>query len=252
MCYASRMLNLGQKRVAFVGDVHGTISELNELIEKVNSDEETFFVFLGDLVDRGPDSEGVVRRVMRLTEDGKGISICGNHDWKAWKKGYVKGPNKENISLSDEARSFLGTLKPYLKVRDMIAIHGGIYPALFNSYEQLPVPQNDWMTSNKKSQNRLRRLMFVRRIDDNGYKTASIEAPGKRWAELYDGREGFAFYGHEPRLQPMVDNYAMGLDTGAVYGLNLTAYVVKENPRFGIFYTIKSKEQYYVNNFEIK
>jgi hypothetical protein len=231
--------------------VHGAISELNELIEKVNSDEETFFIFLGDLVDRGPDSEGVVRRVMRLTKDGQGISICGNHDWKAWKKGYVQGPNKENIALSDETRNFLGTLKPYLKVRDMIAIHGGIYPALFNSYDDLPEASHDWMTSKKKSQDRLRRLMFVRRIDERGHKTANVRAPGTQWAELYDGRLGVAFYGHEPYRQPKVDKHAVGLDTACVYGGSLTAYVVEDDPQHGAFYFVKAKKQYVVNSFEI-
>jgi len=240
-----------QRRVAFIGDVHGAIQELNELIEKIESDGDTFFVLLGDLVDRGPDSEGVIRRVMRLTKDGRGVSICGNHDWKAWKKGYVQGLNKENIALSDKARNFLGTLKPYLKVRDMLAVHGGLYPALFDSYKDLPQPHCDWMTSKKRSQDRLRRLMFVRRIDERGHKTANVHAPGTQWAKLYDGRLGVAFYGHDPSYQPRVDKNAVGLDTAVVYGGHLTSYVVEDDPRDGVFYAVKAKEQYAINNFEI-
>lgn len=247
------MLNPRQKRIAFIGDVHGTLLELNELIDKVKSDGDTFFVLLGDLVDRGPDSEGVIRRVIELTNSGEGISIAGNHDWKAWKKGFYQTSDGRKNELPSDLKDFLGTLQPYLRVRNMLAVHGGIYPALFyNSYSSLPEPLVSWMYSNSKSQERLRRLMFVRRIDERGHKTCSIEAPGIQWAELYDGREGFAFYGHEPHLQPKVNEHAIGLDTGAVYGLNLTAYVVEDDPRNGTFYSVKAKEQYYVNAFDIK
>ena len=46
-----------------VGDVHGCIRELEQLVSSVGADEGTLFVFVGDLVRKGPDSSAVLARV---------------------------------------------------------------------------------------------------------------------------------------------------------------------------------------------
>lgn len=72
--------------VDFVGDVHGELEALELLLQNLgyardgSHPDGRRLVFLGDLVDRGPDSLGVVRRVRGLMEAGVAQCIVGNHE----------------------------------------------------------------------------------------------------------------------------------------------------------------------------
>lgn len=72
-----------------VGDIHGEISALGSLMGHLGYQpdgshaEGRRLVFVGDLIDRGPDSPGVVRRVADLVERGRSLTIMGNHDLNA-------------------------------------------------------------------------------------------------------------------------------------------------------------------------
>lgn len=77
---------MGQ-RVYAIGDIHGRLDLMNELLDRIEADEadrrpaRTTLVFLGDLVDRGPDSAGVVQRAMGLRESDRVVRfIKGNHE----------------------------------------------------------------------------------------------------------------------------------------------------------------------------
>ena len=69
-----------------VGDVHGEIEVLELLLERLGYDangnhpEGRHLVFLGDLVDRGPDSPAVVEKVMKLVDKGVAQCVLGNHE----------------------------------------------------------------------------------------------------------------------------------------------------------------------------
>lgn len=69
--------------VVAIGDIHGCLVELQELIDRCKTymKEAKFkFVFLGDYVDRGPDSEGCVRLVKSMVEADEAIALMGNHE----------------------------------------------------------------------------------------------------------------------------------------------------------------------------
>jgi len=75
------------QRVYAIGDIHGRADLLSELLDKIGADDkqrgtaETVLVFLGDLVDRGPDSARVVEHLMRLSESHlQTVFIAGNHE----------------------------------------------------------------------------------------------------------------------------------------------------------------------------
>lgn len=69
-----------------VGDVHGELDALQALLKAAGYDakgshpDNRTLVFIGDLVDRGPDSPGVVRLVRGLVEAGRALAILGNHE----------------------------------------------------------------------------------------------------------------------------------------------------------------------------
>ena len=72
--------------IDIVGDVHGEVTALNNLLSHLGYDHHGShpsgrrLVFVGDLVDRGPDSPAVVEKVMKLVERGVAQCILGNHE----------------------------------------------------------------------------------------------------------------------------------------------------------------------------
>lgn len=65
--------------VSIIGDIHGCISELELLLDKIG---DRFICFVGDITDRGPDSLSTFQRVKDLVDRGKACCVRGNHDDK--------------------------------------------------------------------------------------------------------------------------------------------------------------------------
>lgn len=84
-----------------VGDVHGELAALDSLLTHLGYRPDGThprgrrLVFLGDLIDRGPDSPGVVRRVADMVEGGAAVMVMGNHDLNA----IAERTKKENTWL---------------------------------------------------------------------------------------------------------------------------------------------------------
>ena len=74
------------RRIYAVGDIHGRLDLFDALLAQIDADDaargatETHLILLGDLVDRGPDSAGVVERAMQLCATGKCRVLMGNHE----------------------------------------------------------------------------------------------------------------------------------------------------------------------------
>ncbi|HKL17824.1 MAG TPA: metallophosphoesterase family protein, partial [Halalkalibaculum sp.] len=63
-----------------IGDVHGCLNSLQALAEKLEKYSDRQFVFLGDYIDRGPDSKGVVDFLLEYREKQDCIFLRGNHE----------------------------------------------------------------------------------------------------------------------------------------------------------------------------
>ena len=77
------------ERVYAIGDIHGNLDLLSDLIRKIDADNagrapaKTTIIFLGDLIDRGPDSAGVIEAAMALAQGDAGPAVRflkGNHE----------------------------------------------------------------------------------------------------------------------------------------------------------------------------
>jgi serine/threonine protein phosphatase 1 len=69
-----------QRHIIAIGDVHGCNRELNLLLGELPVRNDTTIIFLGDYVDRGPDSRGVVDTVLELSRRHNVIPLMGNHE----------------------------------------------------------------------------------------------------------------------------------------------------------------------------
>lgn len=67
-------------RLLAIGDVHGCLAALEALLDVLRPGPDDVVVFLGDYVDRGPDSRGVIERLLQLTEQTRIIPLFGNHE----------------------------------------------------------------------------------------------------------------------------------------------------------------------------
>lgn len=206
-----------------IGDIHGCSSELEALLAKlgyadgVHPDGRTA-VFVGDLVDRGPDSPAVLRRVMTMVKSGSALCVPGNHENKFGR--YLKGRNvqhthglAETIGQMDrqseefraEVREFIdGLVSHYvLDGGRLVVCHAGL-PEKYHG-----------RTSGRVRSHAL--------YGDTTGETDEFGLPVRYpWAEDYRGRAAVV-YGHTPVPEATWLNNTICLDTGAVFGGKLTA-----------------------------
>ena len=174
-----------------VGDVHGCLAELETLLAELAPDDDDLVVFVGDLVRKGPDSAGVVELV-RSHENF--CSVRGNNEDKL-----VHG--RKNLPAVDPHLDYLESLPVVISWEDAMVVHGGVDT-------RRPLVEHDVET-----------LLNARAIPpENGYD-------GPFWFEFHEGPPR-VFFGHTVLDAPVLTEWAVGLDTGCVYGGSLTAYDV--------------------------
>jgi len=229
-------------RTFIIGDVHGCYDELRSLFQTLNPRAEDQFVFLGDLVDKGRDTIKVLRYVRMLLQFYPGSAcIAGNHESKALERlrqGKLETKGEVWTREASEADwAFIKSMPLYHRVPGLnaIAVHGGFFPRFFNLYpqglddEKLLV--DNWQRKSNKYVSRARRFQYIRYINEEtgGQLPLNEETEDTpHWGKLYDGREGFAFYGHQPNYEGNVQvwDHAVGVDTACVAGMFLTAAVL--------------------------
>ena len=203
------------RRSIIVGDVHGCAAELDTLLDKIGFGTDDRLYCVGDLVARGPDGIGVLRLLRKLG----GRSVVGNHDFKLralrpepGKKAPDKIPSalaKVFDKLDVEDWRLIETLPLYLDLpeHDVRIVHAGVVP-------KLPIDEQDpWVLTNLRS------------FDADGKPSSAWSATP--WAVSYHERPHVVF-GHDARSRLQIHPCASGLDTGCVYGGELTALVLPE------------------------
>jgi len=138
-------------RLLAIGDIHGCADALDALLEAVGLRFGDTLVTLGDYVDRGPDSRGVLRRLRELAarDDLSLVPILGNHDQmmldarrdpaagKDWLTHYgVKTLASYDLTPGDldqvpaEDWAFLESCRPYYSSERFLFVHANAYPDL--------------------------------------------------------------------------------------------------------------------------
>jgi serine/threonine protein phosphatase 1 len=222
-------------RVYAIGDIHGQAALLDELIAMIERDgmrrpETNVLVFVGDYVDRGGDSKGVVEQLLNLRADFVAHFLRGNHDqalldfladpgsFPLWKDygadetlaSYgVPSPQSDDQealrqtrdrlqeSLPASHRRFFETLKLSETIGDYFFAHAGVRPGT------------------ALDQQEERDLMWIR-------------------DEFLNSRAAFGkiiVHGHTPTNAPVVRRNRIGIDTGAYLTGRLTALVLEGTRR---------------------
>ncbi|MEU5400523.1 polynucleotide kinase-phosphatase [Streptomyces sp. NPDC005963] len=209
-----------------VGDIHGCSSELETLLGKLGyvdgvHPEGRTAVFVGDLVDRGPDSPGVLRRVMSMVASQNALCVPGNHENKLGR--YLKGRKVQHThglaetieqldredafdpAFRDQVAQFIeGLVSHYvLDGGKLVVCHAGL-PEKYHG-----------RTSGRVRSHAL--------YGDTTGETDEFGLPVRYpWAEDYRGRAAVV-YGHTPVPNTSWINNTICLDTGAVFGGKMTA-----------------------------
>ena len=213
-----------------IGDIHGCVAELSRLVEGLPLAQGDRVVFLGDYIDRGPDSRAVVAYLLSLQQEYSGMEFVflkGNHEdmllsylglsgqhgdmflangGKATLASYgietdkVTGGNA--LSMIPESHlSFFQTLNHYHIMDSFLCVHAGIQP------EKPLAEQTD------------EELFWIR----NAFIYRSHTLPYT------------VLFGHTPQSTVFYDlPFKVGLDTGLVYGNMLTCLEVDEKVLFQI------------------
>lgn len=207
-------------RLIIVGDVHGCAGELVKLMEKEQFDAiRDTLVFCGDLVNKGPDSGSVVRLARRFSA----LGVRGNHDdelLEAWyrtgryREGLHKYTNNALPQMSSEDVSYIRELPLSLSIPwlQLIVVHAGVVPGV------------------SLASQRFEDLLWMRDLKQAGTSgmwqgLRNPEIGSLPWADVWSGPEHVVF-GHDAKRRLQQKAFATGLDTGCVYGSELTALVI--------------------------
>lgn len=229
-------------RTIAIGDVHGCVDELRELLRLVEyrqGDDDVIVV--GDLVDRGPDSVGVIAACMEL-----GVrAIMGNHDEKHVRnaRNLARHPDSRVGFRSDEERGmwahmtdaqreWLSSLPDYARLGPrLVAVHAGMLPGIpLEGQPQRALHRLryvEWKTRKDGTQAWEQARMKI--TDDDGFLRPRGSRP---WYDVYDGTDDVV-YGHWARDHAEITYVSdvgtcFGIDTGACFGGRLTAIIFSE------------------------
>ncbi len=216
-----------------IGDIHGCSDELRSLLLQLGyrwAEEAGVWrhpqgrkaVFLGDLVDRGPDSLGVLRIARSMVKAGTALCVPGNHDVKLVRK--LRGESVKVVHGLDKTLSELEALpeeERRIEERSASEFLGGLVSHYVLDQGRLVVAH-----AGMREDMANRASGAVRSFALWGETTGEVDEFGLpiryQWARDYRGGS-MVIYGHTPVLEPEWLNNTINIDTGCVFGGRLTA-----------------------------
>ena len=230
-------------RLLAIGDVHGQLDRLKTLLGSLCLQHDDQLVMLGDYIDRGPDSSGVIDTLIQLKMDyPHTIFLRGNHeqmlldtlfelgivaDWKPL-RAYVGSPD---LSMSTdtflyEANGGLATLLSYMTDSKQA------YRGKTSAYQMIPQEHIEFLMQTTFHYRYLHYLFVhagINEADPLGEKYGPYDLLWRRKVDTcrLDGRELTVVHGHTPCVVPLFNEREINLDTGAGHGRVLSCCDVR-------------------------
>jgi serine/threonine protein phosphatase 1 len=215
-------------RLIAIGDIHGCHLEFAELLARLELARDDRLVLLGDLINRGPDSN----KVFDLARAHRAVSLLGNHELRLLK--YRKTSDKKPLKDGDldtfeklrpEDWAFMEAMSLTIEEPELntVFVHGGF------------LPDEPWQ---KQPADVVTRIQVIDREGRPAKRADKPDAPA--WADLWSGPP-FVVYGHTPRPEVYKLKWSLGIDTGCVQGGHLTAYILPEKR----FVQVKARQRYW-------
>ena len=215
-------------RTIAVGDIHGCVSEFEALLEKLALTKHDRLILLGDLVNRGPDSAGV----LKLAREYAHRSLLGNHELRLLNfrrtgdPSHLKKADYETLKqLSAKDWAYLATmpLTFHLPEFKTVLVHAGFLPG--QSWRSQPA----------------RVVTRIQVVGPDGEPHKRSDFPDEpHWSEKWIGPP-FVIYGHTPRRDPAFGKWALGIDTSCAMGGSLTACILPGR----MLVQVQAREKYF-------
>ena len=194
-----------EKKYLAIGDIHGCLQSLNALLEKCQQYNDRTFIFVGDYIDRGPDSKGVIDRLITFKDEQDCIFLRGNHEQMLLDAYFYHkldmwlmnggrstlasyGATYQEFEFPDGHLNFYESTKMYYDTPNYFFVHAGISP-------HKTIKEN---------------LESEEEIQDFLWKRSHLNAFDTPW-------EKPIVFGHTPRFHPIRKPQMIGIDTGCVY-----------------------------------
>lgn len=202
-----------QPRTIAIGDIHGHSAALRALIARVAPQPTDTVVFLGDYVDRGPDSRGVIQQVIELSVRCKTVTLMGNHEQMMLKA--CHDPDSIQAWLDMGGDSALDSYSTHLDITDVPPAHVQFLDGLLRCCE-------------------MEKYFFVHANYAPNQKIAEQDSNTALWRSLeelprqhYSGKTAVVGHTPQPHGQVLDLDYLLCLDTGCGLGGYLTAMDVE-------------------------
>lgn len=219
-----------------IGDIHGELDKLEELLESLPLRDGDQLIFLGDYVDRGKEARGVIDRLIEVRSNWPCVFLLGNHesmflDFLGWTdKAYFGGEaflmnggdrtlesygffheiDKKKYRLPKDHEDFLLGLKLFHREGDYLFVHAGINRGLLRERD-------------------VGYVLHKAKVEDLLWNRSTCDLPHNMPVTI--------IYGHTPTEDFEVRwnlPFSVGIDTGAVYGGPLTALRLPDETLFQV------------------
>jgi serine/threonine protein phosphatase 1 len=213
-------MNTKTKRTIAIGDIHGCYNETIDLLDTLQVTSSDRVIFVGDLIDRGPKPRECVELAMQHE------SVLGNHEERAMQQRrrdpYKLSPDHLATfnALEDKHYAYFETLPLTIKLPQFHAaiVHAGVFPGTpleFQKPNHLLHIQNICPPSTKS-------FWPSKAPVDFTFWTNHYE----KWAQETGSNPERIIFGHSVVDRPLVTPFAIGIDTGGVFGLGLSALIL--------------------------
>lgn len=211
-----------------IGDIHGCAKTLDVLLDRLAPASEDHLVFVGDYIDRGPNSKAVIDRMLELRETHTCTFLRGNHEafmldyldngaFNLWSanggvstiRSYTDG--RAEVEIPESHVEFVRSTKLYHETSDFLFVHAGLKPQL----------------SVKENLERFGEDVFL-------WERSHMRTNDVAW-------EKTVVCGHTPQPEPISRDKLIAIDTGCVYHMHpglgrLTAVYLPERDFVAVKY----------------